>query len=118
MVEIAMAQPDADAGEVRDDAGEVRAGASVRRRLRMIAAHVTTGLACLLVLFALIAPNQIRSFTPGAFVRIPVEGLVGVALFLVLPARARRVVAALAGAALGLLTLVKIVDMGFYEVLD
>ena len=69
------------------------------------------------MLFALIAPNQISSLTPGAFVRIPVEGLLGVALVLVLPARARWVVATLVGVALGLLTIVKIVDMGFYEVL-
>jgi hypothetical protein len=94
-----------------DPAGKLRQG-------RRVAAWVGTGLACLLVLFALIAPNRISQLTAAAFVRIPVEGLVGVALFLVLPARARRVVAALVGTALGLLTIAKIIDMGFYEVLD
>ncbi|MGH4004409.1 MAG: CDP-alcohol phosphatidyltransferase family protein [Pseudonocardiaceae bacterium] len=84
---------------------------------RPVAAWVTTALAGLLVLFALIAPNEISRLTPGAFVRIPVEGVLGVVLLLVLPARARRVVATLAGVALGLLTIVKILDMGFFAVL-
>jgi hypothetical protein len=79
---------------------------------------VSAVLACLLVMFALIAPNDITRFTPGAFVRIPLEGLVGVVLVLVLPGRARRVVATLAGVALGLLAIVKVVDLGFYAVLD
>jgi hypothetical protein len=69
-------------------------------------------------LFALVVPDQISRLTPGAFARIPLEGLVGVGLVLVLPAKARRVVAALVGVALGLLTIVKIVDMGFYAVLE
>jgi len=87
-----------------------------RRRARRIAARVTTGLACLLVLFALLAPNQLGGLTPGAFVRIPLEALVGVALVLVLAARVRRVVAVLAGVVLGLLLIVKLLDMGFYAV--
>src|SRR6266542_1642159 len=73
-----------------------------RRRRRRVVAWVTTALACLLVLFALIAPNRLSDLTPGAFLRIPVEGLVGVALVLVLPERARRVAAVLVGVALGL----------------
>jgi hypothetical protein len=89
-----------------------------RSRRRRVAARVTTALAGLLVLFALVAPSQIGRLTPGAFVRIPVEGLLGVALVLVLPARARRIAAALAGVALGLLIILKIVDMGFYAALD
>ncbi|WP_344935272.1 sulfatase [Sphaerisporangium flaviroseum] len=79
---------------------------------------MTTVLACLLVLFTLIAPDEVSRLTPAAFVRIPVEGLLGVALVLILPARPRRVVATLAGVALGLLTIVKIVDVGFFTVLD
>jgi hypothetical protein len=85
---------------------------------RAVVPWVTTVLACLLVLFALIAPNEIGRFTPGAFVRVPMEGLLGVALVLVLPARARRVVAVLLGVVFGLLAIVKIVDIGFSAVLD
>jgi hypothetical protein len=86
-------------------------------KLRVAARVVTTALAVALVLIALIAPNDVNDLTPGAFVRIPAEGLVGAALLLVLPARARRVVAVLAGVALGLLTIVKVLDMGFLAVL-
>jgi len=89
-----------------------------RGRTRTLAAGVTTLLACVPVWFALVAPNQISRVTPGAFVRIPLEGLVMVAVALVLPAGPRRLVAALAGVVLGLLTLVKVVDMGVYATLD
>jgi hypothetical protein len=88
------------------------------RRTRRVLAWLATAGACALVLFALVGPNQLGRLTPGAFVRIPLEGLVGVALFLVLPMRARRIVAALIGVVLGLLTFVKIIDMGFYAALD
>jgi hypothetical protein len=82
-----------------------------------VVARVTTAVAGGLVLVALVAPNELSDLTPGAFVRIPAEGLVGVALILLLPGRAQRVVAALAGVALGLLTILKILDMGFFAVL-
>jgi hypothetical protein len=85
---------------------------------RLVAARVTTVLAGLLVLFALIVPTDLNFLTPGAFVRIPVEALVGVVLVLVLPVRARKVVAAIGGVALGLLTILKILDMGFLAILD
>jgi hypothetical protein len=97
--------------------GIVGEGVTGRRRGRAVAAGLTTTLACLLVLFALLAPNRIGQLTPGEFLRIPVEGLLGIALVLVLPARARRIVAVPIGVLLGLLTIVKIVDMGFYATL-
>ncbi|MFC4529350.1 sulfatase-like hydrolase/transferase [Sphaerisporangium dianthi] len=79
---------------------------------------MATAFACLLVLFALNAPTQISHLTPWSFARVPMEGVLGVALVLVLPPKPRRVVAALAGAVLALLTIVKIIDMGFYAVLQ
>ncbi len=100
------------------EAGTTDAGVGRRGRVRRVAGWVTTALACLLVLFALIAPNQLSHFTARAFVRIPVEALVVVALVLVLPGRARRVVAAVVGVVLGLLMILKIADMGFYTALD
>jgi hypothetical protein len=81
-----------------------------------VAATVTV-LAGLLVWFALVAPNEFARLRPVAFLRIPLEGLLVVALVLVLPPRARRIVAALVGVVLGLLTIVKILDMGFFETL-
>lgn len=105
-----------DTGRPPSDRADDPAGD--RRRVRTAAAGVTTVLACLLVWFALIAPNDISRLTPGAFVRIPVEGLLVVALALVLPPRSRRILAALVGGVLGLLSIVKIIDMGFFAALD
>jgi hypothetical protein len=86
--------------------------------VRRIAGWVLTVLACLLVLFALVAPDDLSLLTPAALLRIPVEGLVVVALALVLPVRAKRIVVAVFGVILGLLTVVKIIDMGFFVALS
>jgi hypothetical protein len=83
-------------------------------RFRPAVGAVITVAAGLLVWFALIAPNEARLLTPGALVRIPIEGLVVVAVALALPPRARRKVAVLVGVVLGVLAVVKILDMGFY----
>ncbi len=91
--------------------------AAPRLLWRRLAGRAADGLAAALVLFALLLPVTIGGIRPGAFVRLPVEALLGAALVLVLPARARRPVAALAGAGLGLLLIVKILDAGFHEVL-
>jgi hypothetical protein len=82
-----------------------------------VAARAGTGLAAVLVMAALLLPDRVERLTPGTFTRIPVEAIGGVALLLVLPARARRVVAALTGAGLGLVTLLNVLDMGFRSVL-
>jgi hypothetical protein len=74
--------------------------------------------AVVLVWCALVVPNRISQLTPGAMLRVPIEGLVLVAVALLLPARAGRAVALVVGVALGLLTFVKILDMGFYTALD
>ncbi|MGY1633711.1 CDP-alcohol phosphatidyltransferase family protein [Geodermatophilus sp. SYSU D01186] len=85
------------------------AGPRSRRALR----SATTLVAGAVVWAVLVAPPRLDQLTPAAFARIPLEGLALVAVALVLPARARRVVAAAAGVALGLLTLVKLLDAGF-----
>jgi hypothetical protein len=89
-----------------------------RRRFRTAMAGVITVLACLLVWFALTAPDELSRLTPTAFLRIPLEGLLFVALVLVLPQRARRVMAALVGLVLGALTIVKFLDMAFFAALS
>ena len=89
-----------------------------RRRWRAVAATATNVLALLLVWFALVAPDQAHRLTPSAFLRIPVEGLVVASLAIVLPSRARRIVAAVVGVLLALLAIVKILDMGFFAALD
>ncbi len=81
-----------------------------RTAAREIATSAVTTLSAVLVLFALLAPNGL---TPEAFARLPVEALLGVAVVLVLRDGARRTVAASAGVVLGLLTVVKAIDIGF-----
>jgi hypothetical protein len=92
--------------------------AEERPRRHPVLRRVVTVLAGLLVFCALVIPKTIDQLTPAAFVRIPVEGLVAVGVLLVLPVRPRRIVAAAGGALLGLLTIVKIIDMGFLTTLD
>ncbi|TDD86220.1 sulfatase [Actinomadura darangshiensis] len=82
-----------------------------------MAARAVTVAAFLFVLAALVAPAEFARLTPGAFARIPVEGVLGVALVLVVPARARRWAALTAGAVLGLLFVLKVTDIGFDAVL-
>ena len=86
------------------------AGARTRRALRL----AITVLSIVLVWGVLVAPDRIFQLTPAAFVRIPVEGLALVAVAVVLPAWPRRIVAAVAGILFGLLTLLKIFNIGFY----
>ncbi len=80
---------------------------------RSIAARLTTVLAALLVLLVLTVPYDFGRLSPAAFVRIPLEALLVVALLLALPSRGSRLVATLAGVALGLLGLLKLFDLGF-----
>ena len=93
---------------VPDEGGPVRPW-------RRAVAWVATVLACLLVLFGLVVPLELNQISPAAFLRIPIEGLVVVALLLVLPPRARKIVGIVAGVLLGLVTIVKLLDIGFFE---
>ncbi|HEY2221903.1 MAG TPA: sulfatase, partial [Actinomycetospora sp.] len=102
---------------VRPRAAQQQTAGTSRGGWRKIAAGMTTGAAGLLVFLALIAPQTVGQLTPGALLRIPVEGLLGVVLVLVLPAGARRAAATLGGVVLGLLTILKILDYGFGAVL-
>jgi phosphatidylglycerophosphate synthase len=86
------------------------AGAGTRTALSRTIA-LTAGA---IVWAALVAPDRIDRLTPAAFARIPVEGLALVAIGLLLPSRPRRVVAVAAGLAFGVITVVKILDLGFY----
>ncbi|MFG2549286.1 sulfatase [Streptomyces sp. NPDC048581] len=91
-----------------------------RRRYPRTARGVTVGttvLAGALLLFALLVPNRLERLGPEAFFRLPAEGILLAGLLLALPPRSRRLMAMAAGALLGLLTVLKFVDMGFYQVL-
>ena len=90
-----------------------RHGVSSRTR-RALLLPVTVA-SVVLIWGVLVAPDRLFQLAPAAFARIPVEGLGLVAVAVVLPDRPRRIVAAIAGMLLGLLTLIKILSMGFYE---
>jgi phosphatidylglycerophosphate synthase len=83
-------------------------------RARTTIAAVLTALAVVIVWAALVAPNQPQDVTLTAFFRIPLEGLVLIALAAVLPAVPRRILAGLAGLALALLVILKILDIAFF----
>ena len=87
-------------------------------RLRTSASMTLTGLAFAVVWFALVGPDRLNRLTPGAFLRLPVEGIALIALTLWLTPRARAAVSATVGVVLGLLILLKVLDMGFYYGLD
>ncbi|MFF4277745.1 sulfatase [Streptomyces kronopolitis] len=80
-------------------------------------AWTTTVLAGALILAALLLPNDPARLTPAEFLRIPVEGIAGAALLLVLPRTVRRVAAVLAGTVLALLAVLDFLDIGFIEAL-
>jgi hypothetical protein len=91
------------------------AGAAPRRgRVRTTIAAALTVLALLIVWAALVAPNQPQDFTVTAFFRVPLEGLVLIALAAVLPTVPRRILAGVAGPALALLVILKILDIAFF----
>ncbi|MDX3134770.1 sulfatase [Streptomyces europaeiscabiei] len=81
-------------------------------------AWAVSGLAVALVMFALLVPNDVTDIGFGRFLRIPAEGILVAGLLLVLPAKARRVAVVVVGVLLGLLTIVKVLDMGSYWTLD
>ncbi len=99
--------------------GPGRSGRFRRRYPRgaRCAAAGATVLAAALLLGAVLLPDRLESLAPGAFLRLPAEGIALAALLLVLPPRARPVCAAGGGFLIGLLALLKGLDMGFHEVL-
>ncbi|GDY28833.1 sulfatase-like hydrolase/transferase [Gandjariella thermophila] len=110
----APADPAAPDGQVVDDAPASPADGGGRRA---VLARVINALALLFVLFALILPNDLNLITPGAFLRVPVEGLLGAAFLLLLRGRLRLIAAVLMGVGLGALSIVRVIDMGFFAVL-
>ncbi|HEX7995534.1 MAG TPA: CDP-alcohol phosphatidyltransferase family protein, partial [Streptosporangiaceae bacterium] len=90
------------------------AGPRARRTLRI----VITLLALAIVWSDLVAPDRSWQYALTAFVRIPAEALVLIAVSLLLPPRPRRIVATVAGLLLGVLTIDKILNVEFYENID
>lgn len=86
--------------------------------MRQVRSRAVTVGACVLLWSALVLPSDVHELTPGAFVRIPVEGLLAVAAILVLPQRARRPVSVTFGMTLAVLVVIKALDIGFTAVMD
>ncbi|HET8591434.1 MAG TPA: hypothetical protein VFM01_17500 [Nakamurella sp.] len=74
---------------------------------------ILTVLAGALVWLALALPGDLDRLGVAGLLRVPLEALVLVLLALLLPRRALRVVAAAAGVLIGLLVLLKLLDVGF-----
>ena len=84
---------------------------------RPVRSRVAAVLAGLLVLALLLMPSEPSQLTPAAVLRLPLEGLLGAAILLVLPERARRIAAVLVGVCLCTLAAAKLLDLGFSTVL-
>jgi phosphatidylglycerophosphate synthase len=104
----------------RDIWWQARAGRVTRprSRFRNAAGWVFTIGAFVLVWLALVAPDQLDALSLTSFLRIPIEGLVVVAVGLVLPVRARQVLAIAVGLILGALAILRVLDMAFFATLD
>ena len=89
-----------------------------RGQLRAGIAVAVTVLALLLVWATLVAPNQPADFNVTAFLRLPLELLVVVAVAVLLPATPRRVLVVVLGVILSVLILVKVLDIGFFTAFD
>ncbi|MET8153384.1 sulfatase [Actinoplanes sp. NPDC049668] len=117
--EKAEAAVEAEPKPQADTAVAEAEAAPTRGRIRRIAGHVLTVSAIVLVFAALIMPNVIsRLERPGTYLRLPIEGFVAVGLIILLPGRWKRIAAGVLGAGLGLLTVLKMIDMGFNETLN
>ena len=91
---------------------------TVQRRTRAV---LLTALALAVVLVALVAPTRVEDMTAAAFLRLPIELLVLLAVVLILPerlGRLRAMVVAAAGATLAVVTVFKLLDVGFLEALN
>ncbi|MEU6657259.1 CDP-alcohol phosphatidyltransferase [Streptomyces sp. NPDC046900] len=75
-----------------------------------------TVLAGALVVASFLMPNK-PDFRPAVFTRIPVEALIGAVVLTALPRRPRLIVAWLGGIAIGVLTVLDVLDIGFYQYL-
>lgn len=99
----------------RPAAPPAQTAAAPRWRWPSIALTVITGVA---LWIALVAPDHINLLIVDAFLPIPATWIVITALACILPARVRRPAAIVIGFLIGLVVLVKLADMGFYEAFD
>ena len=93
---------------------------TVQRR-RAVLSGVLTLLSLTVVVSVLVMPERLEEISPVAFLRLPVELLVLLALVLALPERAapaRALLAAAAGVVLAAVTVLRLLDVGFLQALN
>jgi len=83
-----------------------------------VVAVLLTALSIVIVWAALVAPDQPHNFSSTAFLRIPIEGLVLIALAVFLPVTGRRILAVLAGLTLALVVVLKVVNYQIFSLFD
>ena len=81
-------------------------------------ALVLTILAALVVWVALVAPDEPKDLTLNGFLRIPLEGLVLIALAVVLPRTPRRILAVSCGLVLALVVVLKVINYEMFTLYD
>lgn len=87
------------------------------RRARPVLSAAVTVLAFVLLWVALLLPDQAQLLAGAAFLRLPLELVLLAGLALVLPDRLRAPAAVVVGVVLGLLTILRLLDMGFFAAL-
>ncbi len=106
-------------GVVGSPAGDPSvSGPGARGRARTVIAIGLTSLAFLFVWTALAGPDQPIQFRPSGFLRLPLEGFILVAVAVVIPPRARRALVWVVGPLIGLVILLKILNIGFFAAFD
>ena len=90
--------------------------------VRRVLGVLVTLASVVLIYLALIVPDSVARPNEGvsivgAFFRVPIEVVIGGAVLLALPVRWRRWVAALMGLGLGFVVVLKVINMGFLQVL-
>jgi phosphatidylglycerophosphate synthase len=90
-------------------------GGAVWTRVRAVIAVLLTIAAIAVVWAALVVPDQPEYFSSSALLRIPIEGLVLIAVAVFLPVNGRRILAVLAGLALTLVLLLKVINYEIFE---
>ena len=74
-------------------------------------------MAGVLLVGLVLLPDRLSRTDLGSFAAVPIEPVLGGVLLVVLPAAARRAAAVVLGGLLGVLTVLKIIDVGFYGAL-
>ncbi len=87
-------------------------------RVRKLFATALTVLALLFVWAALVGPDQPIQFRPSAFLRLPLEGFILIGAAAVVPPKARRAVVWVVGPLIGVVILLKILNIGFFAAFD